>query len=98
MPKAGRPATTAAHRSGISALNTLVGALGRAIVWCRYAGGGGTAMTPGAGRGLPGGDGAAPRRGRAGVLGLWGGALGVERGGEGAGASCLSHRFVGGLW
>src|SRR5260221_12450430 len=67
MPKAGRPATTAAHRSVISALNTLVCALGRAIVWCRYAGGGGTAITPGAGRGLPDGGRAASRDGRAGL-------------------------------
>jgi hypothetical protein len=58
MAKAGRPATTAAQRSVISAPNALVCALGNAIVWCRYAGGGGTAITLGDrwGRGRAAGD------------------------------------------
>src|SRR5258708_39981954 len=51
MAKAGRPATTATQRSVISAPNTLVCALGNAIVWCRDAGGGGAAITPGDRRG-----------------------------------------------
>src|SRR5260370_36329016 len=67
MPTAGGPAPTAAHRSVISALNPLVGARGRAIVWGGSAGGGGTAITPGAGRGLPDGGRAASRDGRAGL-------------------------------